>query len=446
MMNTNFLEKVKSTIEKNKLFSIENDQILVGVSGGIDSMVLLDSLNQLHCKIAVAHCNFKLRGVDSDGDQTFVERYATSHKIPIHICSFETSEVARQQKISIEMAARNLRYDWFETLCKLHGYSHIAIAHNQNDTIETFFINLLRSAGLRGLQGIPIKNGKIVRPLLDTTRNEIEEYSTSHSILYRTDFTNYSNDYVRNKIRNIVIPEIKKVSPSCIDAISTSITYLQSAYSLYQDQIEKIKKDCCRETEKGLEVDEQKVLAQNESKTILFEILHPFGFNTDIISQIYEVLTQQSGKTFDSGQYKAIHDRNMLFIVRKTIEDVEPVSITVPEGTYSLLGTTIHVSLVDRKSVEIIRDKSIAMLDFDEISFPITLRVWQQGDSFAPFGMKGRKKISDFLINEKVPLVEKDSISVLEVGGKIAWVVGMRISQDFAITEKTEKVLMIKAE
>ena len=445
-MGTNFLEKVKSTIEKNNLFSIENDHILLGVSGGIDSMVLLDSLNQLHCNVAVAHCNFKLRGVDSDGDQSFVESYASSHKIPIHMCSFETVHVAREQKISIEMAARNLRYDWFETLCTLHGYSYIAIAHNQNDTIETFFINLLRSAGIRGLQGIPIKNGKIVRPLLDVTRNEIEEYATAHSILYRTDFTNYSNDFVRNKIRNIVIPEIKKVSPSCIDAISTSMGYLQSAYSLYQKQIESIKKDCCRQTEKGLEVDEQKILEQTESKTVLFEILYPFGFNSDTILQIYEVLSQQSGKTFDAAQYKAIHDRNMLFIVPKTIENTEPVTITAAEGSYSLLGTAIHVSLVDRKSVEIIREKSIAMLDYDKISFPITLRVWQQGDTFAPFGMKGRKKISDFLINEKVPLIEKDSISVLEIGGKIAWVVGMRISQDFAITENTKNVLMIKAE
>lgn len=443
-MNQSFLDKVQTTIEQNNLFSIANDEVLVGVSGGADSMVLLDTLRQLGCKVAIAHCNFKLRGLESDGDQTFVEEYAQKYHIPIHICSFETATVAKEQKISIEMAARNLRYDWFEILCQLHGYTCIAIAHNQNDSIETFFINLLRSAGLRGLQGIPIRNGKVVRPLLYVTRKEIEAFANMQKICFRTDSSNLTNDYVRNKIRNIILPELQQIAPNCTRSITTSMNYLQSSFALYQEHISLLRDKCCKQTDKGLEIDEQELVCQTESQTVLFEILHTYGFNTDTISQIYDVLNQQSGKTFESATHKAIHDRNTLYIVEKEESIVEPVMISVPYGSYNLAGKTITLSIEEKDSCSLCKEKTVAMLDYESISFPITLRIWKQGDVFVPFGMKGKKKISDFLINEKVPLIQKQSVVVLESNGQIAWVVGMRISQDFAITERTKKILVVK--
>ncbi|MCQ2608936.1 MAG: tRNA lysidine(34) synthetase TilS [Bacteroidales bacterium] len=443
-MNQSFLDKIRTTIDQNNLFSIDNDEILIGVSGGADSMVLLDSLRQLGCKIAIAHCNFKLRGSESDGDQTFVEEYAQRYHIPIHICSFETETVAKEQKISIEMAARNLRYDWFEILCQLHGYTCIAIAHNQNDSIETFFINLLRSAGLRGLQGIPIRNGKVVRPLSDVTRKEIEAFAYEQHIVFRTDSSNLTNDYVRNKIRNIVLPELQQISPNCIHSITTSMNYLQSSFTLYQEHIALMKNVCCKETEKGLEINEQKILQQSESQTLLFEILHIYGFNSDTISQIYEVLNQQSGKTFESATHKAIHDRNTLYVVEKDDVFAEPELIATPYGSYNLAGKTISLSVAEKDTCPICKDKTVAMLDFDKISFPLIFRLWKQGDVFVPFGMKGKKKISDFLINEKIPLIEKQSVTVLESNGQIVWVVGMRISQDFAITKDTKQVLIVR--
>ncbi len=443
-MNQSFLDKIQITIEQNNLFSMATDEVLVGVSGGADSMVLVDSLRQLGCKIAIAHCNFKLRGQESDGDQTFVEEYAQKYHIPIHICSFETATVAKEQKISIEMAARNLRYDWFEILCQLHGYTCIAIAHNQNDSIETFFINLLRSAGLRGLQGIPIRNGKVIRPLLEVTRKEIEAFAQEQQITFRTDSSNLTNDYVRNKIRNIILPELQQISPNCVRSITTSMNYLQSSYSLYQEHIALLKDNCCKQTENGLEINEQLILQQTESQTLLFEILHNYGFNSDTISQIYEVLTLQSGKTFESATHKAIHDRNTLYVVEKDVVALEPEKISAPYGSYHFANKTITLSVAEKDACPICKDKNVAMLDYDKLTFPLTLRLWKQGDVFVPFGMKGKKKISDFLINEKLSLIQKQSVAVLESDGQIIWVVGMRISQDFAIEKDTKQVLVMR--
>ena len=444
MANTDFIQKIQSTIETNHLFT-KDDTILVGVSGGIDSMTLIQSLYELGYSVAIAHCNFNLRGDESDGDQDFVVAYANAKKIPIHVCSFDTKKTASERKISIEMAARDLRYEWFETVCRLSGYTKVAIAHNQNDSVETFFINLLRSAGLKGLTGIPMIHGNVVRPMLNVSRVEIETFAKLRKLRYRVDSTNLSNNYVRNKIRNLILPEIQKIAPNCMDAISTSMSHLQQAYAVYSQAMEGKKSLCCTSNTPGFVVDELKLLQQDNSQTLLYEILYPCGFNTDVISQIYQSIGNQSGKKFESEHYVVVHDRNTLFVEPRQAEET-PQNLFISEQahTYRFGDCELQFERVSIKDFNLEKSSDVASLDAAKLRFPLTLRVWQKGDSFVPFGMKGRKKLSDFLIDVKVPLLQKQKVLVLESAGEIAWVVGYRISQEFAVTEQTNEVVVFR--
>lgn len=443
MDRVEFLKKIKTTILENHLFSIENDRILVGVSGGVDSISLLKALLDLKCSVAIAHCNFNLRGDESNGDQMFVENFAKKYSIPIHVRSFNTTEYADEKKISIEMAARDLRYEWFETLCSLHGYSHIAIAHNQNDSIETFFINLMRASGLKGLSGIPIKNGKIVRPFSMVSRQEIEDFARLSNLSYRVDSSNLTNDFVRNKIRNIILPELQKISANSLNSISESIDFLRDSYSIYNQAIDDVRSEVCGVVENGFFVDEKKLLEQKNAKTILFEILHPYGFNSDVISQILQSFSSQSGKKFESTTHHAIHDREKLFVTKINQKEQLEIAISEIDTLVCVDDLKLGIQRVDKTNFILQRDASIAAFDFQKLRFPLVIRRWKQGDSFIPFGMKGRKKVSDFLTDIKVPLHQKNSVFVLETAGEIAWVVGYRISDTFAVTNSTQKVYIV---
>lgn len=438
MERKEFLHTVQTFIEQNHLFT-KNDKILVGVSGGVDSMTLIQTLYELEYEVAIAHCNFMLRGDESDGDQNFVVKYAHSRSIPIHVCSFDTRAVAQERKISIEMAARELRYEWFETVCTLNNYTKIAIAHNQNDSIETFFINLLRSAGIKGLTGIPKTNGKVVRPLLAVSRQDIESFASHSSLNYRVDSSNLANDYLRNKIRNIILPELQAISPNCLQAVSTSMSHMQQAHALYSSAIAEKRNLCCSPTDNGFVIDESKLLGQEYASTLLYEFLYPYGFNPTVISQIFDSFGTQAGKTFEADEYIALHDRNCLFVERK--QGAEQELIQVQEcGAYQLQNEILRFTSIPRGEFVLDKNRSVACVDYDKLTFPLQLRMWRQGDSFVPFGMKGRKKVSDFLIDEKVPLLQKQHVLVLESAGEIVWVVGHRISQLFAVTDKTKTV------
>lgn len=438
MERKEFLHTVQTFIEQNRLFT-KNDRILVGVSGGVDSITLVQTLYELGYEVAIAHCNFMLRGDESDGDQNFVVEYANARSIPIHVCSFETRSVAQERKISVEMAARELRYEWFETVCTLNTYTKIAIAHNQNDSIETFFINLLRSAGIKGLTGIPKINGMVVRPLLAVTRQDIEAFALQSSLSYRVDSSNLANDYLRNKIRNIILPELQAIAPNCLQAVSTSMAHMQQAHALYSGAVAEKQKLCCSPTDNGFVIDESKLLAQEFASTLLYEFLYPYGFNPTVISQIFDSIGTQAGKTFEAEEYVALHDRNCLFVERKRTVGQDSILIQQP-GTFELQNGVLHFSAIPCGEFELDKSRSVACVDYEKLTFPLLLRVWRQGDSFVPFGMNGRKKVSDFLIDEKVPLLQKQHVLVLESNGEIVWVVGHRVSQLFAITEHTKSV------
>ncbi len=439
------INKIQNTIAKHNLCT-KSDSILVGVSGGMDSVALCKVLHHLGYSVAIAHFNFMLRGAESNGDEKYVCELAKSLNVKIHTKTCNTKKYAEERKISIEMAARELRYSWFESLCKEHNYTKIAIAHNSNDTVETFFINLFRKSGLRGLTGIPVVNNKVIRPLIETSRSEIESYIAQTNTPYKTDSTNLENHYLRNKIRNQLLPLAQEISPQSFSSILQSIKYLQKSYLLYSKSVQKEIDKIVSHTEYTILIEKEQLANSPFGALLLFEVMHPLGFNPDVIEQLFENLNSQSGKKYICSNKQAIIDRNYIFI--DDIPNQNEVCVEINEfATKQTISTDFGdyvFEILDNTQIEIERNSAKAYLDLGKVEFPLTLRSWQSGDVFTPLGMKGKKKkVSDFLIDTKEPQSSKHKILVLESKEKIAWLVERRISNDFAVSEKTKKMLLV---
>lgn len=434
---------VLQTITNNSLFSLKTDRLLIGVSGGIDSMVLLHILHSLGCTIHIAHCNFSLRNAESDGDEQLVIEYAQSHGIDYSTKRFQTREYAEQQHVSIEMAARELRYTWFNELCSSYNCNKIVVAHNQNDSVETFFIHLLRGTGIKGLLGIPMQNGSVVRPLLTSTREQIETFAHSKAIPYRTDSSNLENEYVRNKIRNLVLPLLHSITPHAHSGIVTGIQHLHDAYALYKASVTQELQRMITYENNTCIVNEQALAQHQFAHTLAFELLHEYGFNSDVVLQIVESFNSQSGKQFLSETHIAIHDRAKLYIsprirVFSQIVEIHMINSRM-ETPYGIFECLLH----QVNEIEITKNKLIALFDADKLSSPLHIRIWQAGDTFVPFGMRGSKKISDYLIDTKTPLHKKQQVAVVQSATDIVWLVGYTIHNAYAVTPQTKRVFRI---
>ncbi len=417
------MQKITQFINRNKLFS-QKDKILVALSGGADSVALLRLLLALGYTCEAAHCNFHLRGTESDRDETFVRNLCKTLQIPLYIIHFSTEKEAKKRHVSIEMAARTLRYEWFEKMRKECDAGVIAIAHHQDDSVETLLLNLIRGTGINGLQGIRPINGKIVRPLLCLGRKEIIEYLESIGQEYVTDSTNFQDEYTRNKIRLNLLPMMQEINPSIKESILRTAGYLNDVSIIYNKGIEEAKRHIL--TEKGIDIN--LLLQEPAPETLLFEILYPLGFNTSQIKDIYQALDSQSGKIFTSAEWRIAKDRKLLLIQSKQ----EPHKPILEMREYNYTPEFI-----------IPQDKKTACFDADKISNPLSLRLWKQGDSFIPFGMTGRKKISDYLTNCKYSIFQKEEQWVLCCGEDIIWLVEERTDNRFRIDEKTKKVLIV---
>lgn len=438
------LKKVELYIEKNKLLFLEKGKILVGVSGGRDSVALLDILIKLGYQCTVAHCNFHLRGEESDRDEKFVQQLSFNLNIPYYSVDFDTVNYAKQKNISIEMAARELRYSWFTSLTKKINAQAIAIAHHADDNVETFLMHLVRGTGLKGLTGISPKNGLIVRPLLCCTRNEINEYIKNNNLSFIEDSTNQSVDFQRNKIRLQVIPLLEEINPSVKKVLSESIERFSEINTFYENAIEKIKKQLLTVDNDQLKINIDLLCKQASPKTILFEILHPYGFNESIVQDIEKHLHDESGKIFYSPTHYLIKDRNYLIISNKIKKNETTFFITENDSEISF---PLHLSITRKKKEQnfvISKDNRIIQIDASLIQYPLTLRRWTNGDTFFPFGMNRQKKLSDFFIDQKLNLKQKDETWLLLSQNQIVWVVGLRLDNRFKITESTQEVLEIK--
>lgn len=448
------LQRFQSFIKKENLFS-SSEKILLTVSGGIDSMVMCELFQKAGFNFGIAHCNFQLRAEESDGDQEFVGSLAEKYNVPFHSTTFSTSSFAKKNKLSIQVAARQLRYQWFEEIREQYGYKFIATAHHQDDSIETFFINLIRGTGIAGLHGILPKLGTIVRPLLFTTKNEIEAYSKKNKLKYREDSSNTSDKYVRNKIRHHVIPVLKELNPSLETTINDNTRHLRDVELVYKNEIEKRRSKIVKQEQGSILISIKKLSKLQPVVTYLYEFLKPFNFNASIVEEIISAIEGTSGKQFYSSTHRLIKDREFLIIEKlkvaspaaspwrpkesfklKVKENQNDASIEELSLNFSKLSKTIDYKLS--------ASNLTAALDFDKLEFPLEIRKWQQGDAFYPLGMKGKKKLSDFFINKKLSINQKENTWLLTSTGKIAWVIGHRIDERFKITEKTRKIYFVE--
>lgn len=421
-------QRVIQYIEKENLFSTDN-KILIALSGGADSVALLRILHTAGYQCEAAHCNFHLRGEESNRDEDFVRQLCRKYNIHLYTTDFDTTQYATEHHISIEMAARELRYNWFDNIKKESQADVIAVAHHQDDSVETMLLNLIRGTGITGLLGIRPKNGAIVRPLLCVNREEIISYLQSIGQDYVTDSTNLEDEYTRNKIRLNLLPLMQEINPSVKSNLMATSNYLNDVATLYNKCIEEAKAKIV--TAEGIRI--SALLKEAVPEAILFEILHPLGFNSSQIKDIANSLHGQSGKQFRSKEWRVVKDREFLLLENNQSEDnnLPPFKLIKEELEYT-------------PDFRIPREKEVACFDADKLNSEVYYRKWQIGDSFVPFGMKGKKKISDYLTDRKFSITQKERQWVLCCGERIAWLIGERTDNRFRIDETTKRIIIYR--
>jgi tRNA(Ile)-lysidine synthase len=421
---------------------LQGDWIIVGISGGPDSMALADLLIREEASQVLAHCNFSLRGKESDQDEQFVRSFAEQKGILLETKRFDTNTYASVHGISIEMAARELRYSWFEELRIKHGCTRIAVGHHRDDSIETTLMNLIRGTGLRGLAGIRAENGSVIRPMLFTGRAEIRRYLEWRGIQFREDSTNLDNHFIRNRIRNQLIPFFEGINPGFRRNLIFEQEMYSSIQNLVDQTVEEYRTEAFSVTGETHRYHTGKLVNNRQSAVILFEILRSYGFNGFQIRDIHRALSGQSGKKFLSPTHRLITGRGEL-LVRPVESGIQRNYYLDPENPETFKEAGLTAEVMDN-SMGPVKEQGSACIDMDRLEFPLLLRSWKAGDLFTPLGMKGKKKISDFLIDLKLDPFAKEEVRVLISGDRIVWVEGYRIDDHFRITEKTRKMLIIR--
>ena len=435
-------QKVQTYIEKLQLLT-PKEPVIVGVSGGTDSVVLLHVLISLGYDCIAAHCNFHLRMQESNRDEEFVRKLAHSYSIPFYFIDFETTKYAEKHKISIEMAARDLRYVWFEELIEKQHAQAVAVAHHADDSIETMLMNLVRVTGLRGLTGIQPRNKNVVRPLLCCTRDELENYLVEHGLQHVEDSTNQENNYLRNKFRNELLPLLTDINPSVRENLYKSLANLEGNFAIYQQAIDEIRNKVVHNSGNEIRLNIDQINQQIHVPTVMHELLSPYNFSSAQIEQIREALNAESGKIFYSETHRLIKDRKYLIISAKgdEIKNIYTISQTEKKLTLPIHLTIRKMSIDDGFKPS--KLPNCVHIDASLIQFPLELRRWNEGNVFYPFGMTQKKKLSDYFIDQKFSIPQKEQCWILISEGKIVWIVGHRLDNRFRITENTKEVIEI---
>lgn len=434
------IENFKKFIEAQILLS-PNSKTLLAVSGGIDSVVMVDLFNKSGLSYSIAHCNFQLRGKESNEDQDFVEQMAKDLNVEFFTQNFDTLNYSEINKVSIQVAARDLRYQWFSTFLENHG--QIAVAHHQNDALETMIFNLTKGTGLAGLRGIKPKNGKIIRPLLFASRHEIEKYAFDNQLEWREDSSNISTKYARNLIRHEVIPILKKINPSLEKTSVSTFERLTLVENFIQDSIKSLEGSMYFSSNEGLKIEINPLKRHASALLILSELIFPYGFTFYDAQQIFKIIDQSESKRFLSAEYELIKERETIQIFKRHNYISSDIWYEIGEGDqqFSMPEFKISIKEFDFKADFKFSEIKGSCMDKDKLNFPLVLRKWKSGDSFQPLGMKGKKKISDFLIDQKVEMIDKSKVWVLCSGEEIIWVVGHRMSEKAKIDSNTKKVI-----
>ncbi len=416
-------------------------KLLLGLSGGIDSIALFHLLRLSKFTFEVAHCNFDLRKFDSENDEKFVIKLCSKYNITCHVKKFEVGLYSKNEKISIQMSARKLRFDWFEVLRSSRKLDYIVLGHNKNDHSETILMNLIKGTGIKGLTGIKTIKKKIFRPMLEMERLEIEKWVLKNKFGYRTDKSNYSNKYLRNYIRNVVVPKLKNVNPSLISTLSENSIKVKNSIKNLHFFYDKIKDEILFKKKNSIEVNIKKLTKYPSSSDILYYYLKDYNF-TDWNS-LFNLIHSQNGKILYSKDYKILKHNNKLIINKGKLIKVLPKKIFSKQN-YIRTPIKLRFNKININDFCINKSKKIAALDFDKLTFPLTLRKWKSGDFIYPLGLNGKKKLSDFLIDNKFSQFEKEKIWLLLSGDQIIWIIGHRIDDRFKIKEKTKNIYIIE--
>jgi len=419
---------------------LKEKKILVACSGGLDSVVLAHLLHQSGFQITLAHCNFSLRAEESDGDEKFVVSLAKTLEVPVFIETFDTHKFAKKNRLSTQMAARQLRYSWFLELSGILDIEFITTAHHLDDDLETFLINTTRGTGLKGLTGIPEMNGKIVRPLLAFSRDEILQYAKDNKIAWREDSSNASAKYLRNKLRLEVIPKLKEENAQVLQSFKNTLDHLKASQALIEDYMVLVYKLAIEEISGGYRINIEKLKSLPNTKAILYELLHSFHFKE--WEDVYHLLEAQSGKQLVSETHILLKDREYLYLKSRSSSDNEESNLFFISEETTSIKKPVHLTFERVKEISQ-TDANTIFVDAEKLQFPLTIRKWEDGDAFYPFGMQGKKKLSKFFKDEKLSLFSKEKIWLLCSDKQIVWVIGFRADNRFKITQKTTQLVKI---
>lgn len=433
---------VRAYIETHRLLT-GNAPVLVGFSGGADSVALLNLLVQLNYSCIALHCNFHLRAGESVRDEQFAEEMSRALGVPFYKIDFDTTAYAAEHRLSVEMAARELRYNWFEEMRERLGGQAIAVAHHRDDSVETVLLNLIRGTGIRGMGGIRPKNGYVVRPLLTVSRTEILTWLEEQNLSYVTDSTNLSDAYTRNFIRLRILPMLEELNPSVRTAIARTADHLAETETIYLHVVDEARRQLMEPADR---FSIARLMSYPSPATILYELLKPYGFTRQVADDVFRSLTKESGKVFYSSDYRLLKDREYMLLSPVCTKEIQEYTFTADDVLEDIWRGPIELSfrkIVINSDFNIRKDKHVAYFDYDKLSFPLTLRGWKEGDWFIPFGMKGRKKLSDYFSDHKFSRIDKEQTWLLCSGENILWVVGERSDNRFCIDKTTKSVLVV---
>ena len=432
------LQKFKKHITKEFPF-LKDTKLLIAISGGVDSVVLFHLLHKLNYDVSLAHCNFKLRGKESDLDEEFIKNLNQISANQIFTIIFDTEKYAKEHKLSTQIAARELRYNWFQKLITEHKFEYVLTAHHADDNLETFLIHLTRGSGLDGFTGIPKVNGNIVRPLLAFSRKEILNYAKDNDIEWREDASNASNKYIRNKIRHQVLPVLKEINPSILDSFATTLENLQESKQIIEDRIENIASEVLEKEANFIKIDIEKIKELSNSKAYLYQLLKSYHFTE--WNDVYDLLNAQSGKQVFSKTHRLLKDRDVLILSKIDLSNSIEMAFQIEEEITEITNP-IHLTFkeVIEKSTE---NKQTIYVDKDLLKYPLMLRKWEKGDYIYPLGMQGKKKLSKYFKDEKFSLIDKENTWLLcNAENQIMWIINHRQDRRF-VKNKNLKISVL---
>ena len=434
------LQKFKKHINANFPF-LKDKKLLIAISGGLDSVVLTTLCNQLNFDVSLAHCNFNLRGKESDLDEESVVKLSQKSSNQIFTIHFNTEKYAKENKLSTQIAARELRYNWFQELITTHKFDFVLTAHHADDNLETFLINLTRGTGLDGFTGIPKVNGNIARPLLAFSREEIAVFAKTDNIVWREDASNASTKYIRNKIRHQVIPSLKEINPNLLDSFAKTSTNLQESKQVIEDRIAEVSEDCITTKSGIIKIDILKIRELSNSKAYLYQLLKEYNFTE--WNDVYNLLSAQSGKQVFSKTHRLLKDRDFLLLSKSNeTKEVREESFFIKENELETLNP-IHLIFESVQEVST-ENKQTIYIDKDLLKFPLIVRKRENGDYFYPLGMQGKKKLGKYFKDEKFSLLEKENTWLLcNSDNEIIWVINYRQDKRLSINKNSKNLLKV---